>query len=45
MGSKARIAKKLLQIMLEDIEDRPFMDLFCGGKPNTARNLQEQDSK
>ena len=31
MGSKARIAKDILPIMLDDIGDNWFMDLFCGG--------------
>lgn len=31
MGSKARIAKELLEIMLKDIGDRYFVDCFCGG--------------
>ena len=31
MGSKARIAKDILPIMLKDIGDKPFIDCFCGG--------------
>lgn len=31
MGSKARIAKDILPIMLKDIGDNYFVDCFCGG--------------
>lgn len=31
MGSKARIAKDILPIMLKDIGDKYFVDCFCGG--------------
>lgn len=31
MGSKAKIAKDILPIMLKDIGDRTFVDLFTGG--------------
>lgn len=31
MGSKAKIAKDILPIMLEDIENKYFVDLFTGG--------------
>ena len=31
MGSKARIAKDILPIMLEGIDDNWFLDLFTGG--------------
>jgi DNA adenine methylase len=31
MGSKNRIAKEILEIMLKDIGDNYFIDAFCGG--------------
>ena len=31
MGSKRRIAKDILKVMLEDIGDNYFVDCFCGG--------------
>ena len=31
MGSKSRIAKDILPIMLKDIGDKYFVDCFCGG--------------
>ena len=37
MGSKNRIAKEILEIMLKDIGDNYFIDAFCGGgKFNTT---------
>lgn len=32
MGSKRRIAKYILPIMLDDIGDNYFVDLFTGGQ-------------
>ena len=41
MGSKAKIAKDILPIMLKDIKDKYFIDLFTGG----GNLLQFIDSK